>query len=553
MTSRRKRTFKAYWVTFRVAFSYIGLFFLSKVLGKGYYNRRITKLHHRNALRVKKAILQLGGLFVKVGQLISILSNMLPQEFRGPLESLQNKVPPRDPKDIRQHLEKELGQPIDAVFSRFDDTPLAAASIGQAHRAQLKDGTEVVVKIQHANIEEIAQIDLEIIEKLVLLNARFFDIKGMEHVYQQVRQMIKEELDYGHEAEAMQEIRTNLATEPNIIVPKVYTKCSSAKVIVSEYCEGTRITDLEQLKNWKLDLETIAQELVAVYCKMIFVDGIYHADPHPGNILISPSGKLILLDFGAVAQLSTNMQEGIMDLILATAKNDLEGIVAAMKKAGFVGKESETIKIAERLIEIASDFFQNEIQLEGLNFNQIDPDAMFKVVAQVLGEFSLKELANTFQIPKDWILLNRALILVMGICNQLAPKLNPIEIATPYLKDFILSKNKDFSKLVINTIKGQLTTLISLPNDLKKALQKIHKNDLQIKVQELNNGFKLLYLFGQQVLCAILSLSSFYLAYSEIKPFSKPFFSYTLITLGVVMAYAFFKLLLSSRRLYKKL
>lgn len=553
MISRRKRTFKAYWVTFRVAFSYIWLFLISKLLGKGYYNRRINKLHHKNALKVKKAILQLGGLFVKVGQLISILSNMLPQEFREPLESLQNKVPPHNSEDIKKQLTSELGQAIENVFIKFEETPLAAASIGQAHRAQLHDGTEVVVKMQHANIEEIAKIDLEIIEKLVLLNARFFDIKGINHVYQQVQQMVQEELDYTHEAEAMQEIRKNLSNESNIKVPKVYIEYSNTKVIISEFCEGVRITDLEQLKAWQLDLERIAKDLVAVYCKMIFVDGYYHADPHPGNILVSPKGELVFLDFGAVAHLSNNMQEGILDLILAITKDDLEGIVAAMGKAGFVGKEDDTIKVAERLIEIASDFLQNEIQFEGLNFNQIDHEAIFKVITKVLGEFSLKDLANTFQIPKDWILLNRALVLVIGICNQLAPKLNPIEVATPYLKDFIFSKNKDFSKIIFNTIKGQLTTLLSLPGDLKKSLKKVNKNDLQIKVKELNNGFKLLYLLGQQFLCIGLGLTSFYLAYSDISPFQKPFFSYSLTILGFLMVYAFFKLLLSSRRLYTKL
>lgn len=553
MISRRKRTFKAYWVTFRVAFSYIGLYLLSKILGKGYFNRRINKLHHKNALKVKKAILELGGLFIKVGQLISILSNVLPIEFREPLESLQNKIPPSHPDHIRKHLASELGQPIDSVFASFEETPLAAASIGQAHRAKLLDGTEVVVKIQHANIEEIAKIDLEIIEKLVKLNARFFEVKGIEHVYQQVRQMIKEELDYTHEAEAMQEIGANLATESKIKVPKVYSQYSNAKVIISEFCEGVRITDLAQLNAWGLDLEQLAKDLIAVYCKMIFVDGYYHADPHPGNILISPKGQLVFIDFGAVAHLSKNMQEGILDLVLATAKNDTEGIVAAMRKAGFVGKEEETIKIAERLIEIASDFMQNEMQSEGFNLNQIEPEAMFKVIAQVLGEFSIKELANTFQIPKDWILLNRALVLVMGICNQLAPKLNPIEVATPYLKDFIFGQKKDFSKLILNELKKQLTTFLSLPSDLKKVLQKIHKNDLQIKVQQLNSGFKLLYLLGQQFLCVSLGLTSFYLAYANISPFDKPFFSYSLITLGFLMLYAFFKLLLNSRRLYKKL
>ncbi|MBK6997425.1 MAG: AarF/ABC1/UbiB kinase family protein [Lewinellaceae bacterium] len=176
--SQSRRIRKAYWTALVVASSYFRLRFLRWFLGRRWYNRRIEALHLRNAERVKKAILELGGLFIKIGQLLSVMSNFLPEAFQRPLEALQDRLPARPYLDVQRRLLEELGKPPKEIFSRFDQSPIATASIGQAHRAALLDGTEVVVKVQHFDIEEIAQTDLGIVQRLTQVYSWFLDLKG---------------------------------------------------------------------------------------------------------------------------------------------------------------------------------------------------------------------------------------------------------------------------------------------------------------------------------------------------------------------------------------
>ncbi len=312
-----RRVRKAYWTAAVVMFSYFWLNLKSKFFGQAWYDRRITALHLRNAERVKSAILQLNGLFIKIGQLLSILSNFLPEEFQKPLAELQDKIPPRPFDQVRERIERELGQSPETLFARFNETPLAAASIGQAHRAQLQDGTEVVVKVQHADIEEIARIDLEIMRRLTVFISFFFHIKGMGYMYTQVRKMIEEELDFASEARYMTQIAANLSANERIFVPEVHPAFSTTRVLTTTFYEGVKISELSQLDTWKIERRDLAVRLLRVYCKMLLQDGLYHADPHPGNILVQQDGSIVLLDFGATGQLSPAMREGIPQLIEA--------------------------------------------------------------------------------------------------------------------------------------------------------------------------------------------------------------------------------------------
>ena len=226
MYSGRRRIRKAYWTTFLVMLSYGRLLLARRFFGNKYYEKRILSVHLRNAERVKKAILELNGLFIKIGQMLSILSNFLPESFQQPLEELQDRIPPRSFEEVKTRLIREFGEDALQRFEYFDETPLAAASIGQAHRARLPDGTEVVVKVQHADIEAIARIDLEIIRRLTRLIAFFFDIKGMDYLYVQLRKMIEEELDFRQEVQSMQQIAANLQEEPGLVVPQVHPNYS---------------------------------------------------------------------------------------------------------------------------------------------------------------------------------------------------------------------------------------------------------------------------------------------------------------------------------------
>ena len=516
--SRGYRVRKAYWTAFVVMKSYVWLSFKSKIFGKKYYNKRITNLHLKNANRIKTAILELEGLFIKVGQLLSILSNFLPKAFQEPLEALQNQIPPRPYEEIETRIKRELGKSSDELFSSFEKIPLASASIGQAHRATLKDGTEVVVKVQHSNIEKIADIDLQIMEKLTNLVAFFYKIKGIEYAYTQVKIMIQEELDFEKEAAAMQAVKENLKDEILLTIPEVHEEFSTKRILTTTFCKGVKISDTATLDEWNIDRKDVGNRLVHVYCQMVFSDGLYHADPHPGNILIQNDGTIVLLDFGATGSLRPEMRTGFLNLIEAAAQNDSEKIIDALQSLGFIAYERNAEKIAEKVIVAFRNFLQNEVEMDGLNFKDLKVNPLDSSLFNLTTEIGMKGIANTVQVPKEYVLLNRMVTLLLGICNTLDSSINPLEEIRPYFQQFMVGDREDMMKYATDFVKKSATTLLTIPSDLGEVLNKARRGKLEIQTPGDIERTKLYYTLGQQILYAILMIAAFgftYLFYQD--------------------------------------
>ena len=508
--SRRFR--KAYHVAALVMLSYIFLMLGKRIFGQHYYDLRIEKLHLRNAERVKRAILKLNGLFIKIGQMLSILSNFLPETFQKPLEELQDKIPARPYAEVRERIIQELGKAPEELFTRFDQAPLAAASIGQAHRAQLKDGTEVVVKVQHMGIESIARIDLEIIRRLIQVSAWFYSVKGMDYVYTQVKLMIEEELDFVKEAAAMVKIRVNLQAEPGLSIPEIHPQYSATRVMTTTWYDGVKISNLEQIDAWGLDRRALASTLLRAYSKMVLKDGFYHADPHPGNILVQSNGTIVLLDFGATGQLSPALREGIPKMIESAVKNDTQGIIEAVRLMGFLAEGREAEQIAEKMIGAMRNFLQNEVKLDGLNFKDIQVNPFNNSMVDLIQEIGISGIAGTVLVPKDWVLLNRALTLLLGLCNSLDSTLNPLEVVRPYAQELVQNQQGGWLGFVRNLVQGTLVTTLALPDELKQTLQKARKGQLEVRTPDIREGARLLYLAARQWLMALLGLAAIVLA-----------------------------------------
>lgn len=504
---------KAYWTAFVVMFSYLRLYLARKIRGKKYYEKRILPLHLRNAQRVKKAILELQGLFIKVGQLLSILTNFLPEAFQAPLEDLQDQIPARPYSEIQKRIRSELDKDPSELFAEFSEIPIAAASIGQAHRARLQDGTEVVVKVQHAHIETIAKVDLKVIERLTALVAWFFEIKGIQYAYTQVKKMIEEELDFRKEAFSMQAIQANLTEEESFSIPQVHPDYSSQRVLTTTFHPGVKISNVEQINDWGIDKRDLANRLVHAYCQMVFEDGFYHADPHPGNILVKEDGTLVLLDFGAVATLKTNMRTGLLKLIEAAAKNDSNGIIDALKLMEILADEREATKIAEKVIDAFRNFLQNEVQFDGLSFQDIKVNPFETSLFNLTQELGIKGIANTVQIPKDYVLLNRMVTLLLGICNTLDPHMNPIEVIRPYFQEFVLGERGDLVKFIRELLQKTVANVISLPADVRKTLDRVQRGELEVKSIGSIQRTQLLYALGQQFIFSILGIATLTFTY----------------------------------------
>jgi predicted unusual protein kinase regulating ubiquinone biosynthesis (AarF/ABC1/UbiB family) len=506
----RLRFVKTYFTTFVVIASYLRLNLLGKILGPSYFAANLGHVHRLNARRIEHRILDLQGLFIKVGQLISIMTNFLPEEFRKPLESLQDQVPARPIDEIRDRIERELGAEPSELFRSFDDTPLASASLGQVHRAVLKDGTEVAVKVQHADIDEIVQIDLKTIWRIMVIVTWFLPIRGLDVIYRQVREMIEAELDFVREAAFMKRIGQNLGAEAGVTVPGIHDKYCTARVLTTEFVDGVKVVDLEALDRWGIDRTELARKLVRAYCRMIFVDALYHADPHPGNILVKQDGTVVLLDFGAVAELSPAMKQGIPDFLEAAIKRDTTGIYRALRSMGFIGEGRAAEDAAERIVEYFHRRFQDEVQLESLNLKdiKIDPQAgLEKFLDLRKQDISIRELTSAFQVPKDWVLLERTILLMSGVCTHLDPDMNPMQVIRPYLEEFVFGE-RDFGTLVMNALKDTAMSALAVPDDVRKYLSRAMRGELEMRFRGTHEGANLIYALGHQMIFALFAVTA---------------------------------------------
>ncbi|MBI5532296.1 MAG: AarF/ABC1/UbiB kinase family protein [Deltaproteobacteria bacterium] len=505
---RSYRFVRAYLTTFQVVFSYLWLSFGRKTFGEGWYGQRVVRAHKRNARRVEATVVTLQGLFIKVGQLLSIMANFLPEEFRAGLERLQDQVPPRPFSEIQERIELEFGKPVDQVFERLDRAPLASASLGQVHEARTRDGTRVAVKVQHKHIDEVCRLDLTTIRRIMWIVSFFFPIRGLDAYYHQIREMISRELDFEGEANSIERIADNFSHDPKVLFPRVVRELSTRRVLTTTFVDGVKIGDVAGLEAMGIDRKELARRVVRVYCQMIFVDGVYHADPHPGNMLVTPEGNLILLDFGAVGELSTDMREGIPEFLEAVVRRDTERLIKAMRKMRFLVSTSDS-EVSEKVIEFLHRKFQEEVKLESFNLKDIkvDPQKGFENLLDLRKmNIGLRELSGAFQIPREWVLLERTLLLLTGVCTQLDPEMNPMDVVRPYLNEFVFG-NRDWAQIAIEAAKDMALRAITLPEELHKYLSKSVRGEMEIRVKGMTDSARLIYAAAHQLVYAASSIA----------------------------------------------
>ena len=350
-------------------------------------------------------------------------------------------------------------------------------------------------------------------EKLTRLASRFYDIKGMEYAYTQVRKMIEEELNFLQEATSMQLIKQNLAAEAYLKIPEIHPDYCTNRVLTTTFYEGVKISEIAQIDEWEIDKRALANRLVNAYCKMVFEDGFYHADPHPGNILVQEDGSLVLLDFGAVATVAPNTRTGLLELIEAATKNDTEKIIQALKKLGFIADERQAERISERVIEAIRNFLQNEVQFDGLSLKDVKVDPLNNSLFNLTTQIGLKKLANTMQVPKDYVLLNRMVTLLLGICNTLDIHTNPLEVVQPYFQKFILGERGDFVKYATDLVQKSLVNTIALPNDIRKTLKKVQRGDIEIQSRFQKEKMTIFLAVGKGLIYSVLLTVSAGFAY----------------------------------------
>jgi predicted unusual protein kinase regulating ubiquinone biosynthesis (AarF/ABC1/UbiB family) len=502
------RFLRAYLTTFAVLSSYAWLELKARIFGGRYREAHIDAVHRRNARRIEATILALQGLFIKVGQLFSIMTNFLPEEFRSGLANLQDAVPARPYDQIERRIREELGAPPEEVFAAFDRTPVASASLGQVHRATTRQGSAVAVKVQHLGVEEVARADLRTIWRIVRIVRRFFRARGLENYYHEIEAMVLDELDFLKEAGHIEAIAENFAGNDKVVFPRVHKALTTTRVLTLEWVDGVKVSDIQRLKEARLDPAAVARDLVKVYCQMIFVDGLYHADPHPGNVLVRSDGAVVLLDFGAVGTLGPTMRRGISSFLEAIIKGDEDQLLRSLRMMGFLRVSSEQSDAAARIIEHFHRKFQEEIRLESFSLSAVKLDTRkgFEALAD-LHELNvgLREVADAFHMPREWVLLERAALLLAGLCTHLDENMNPADTIRPYLEEFVLGKDRDWSEMLFDVTREKLFAFLQLPSLAEKAVSRSLAGKVSFRVEGLERSADLLYAAAHQLAYTFLA------------------------------------------------
>ncbi len=431
--------------------------------------------HHTNPEHVRLAFEELGATFIKLGQILSTRADILPPEYITELAKLQDQAPPVDSAAIEEVIVKELGCPIEKFFATFDPVPVAAASIGQAHAATLRDGTEVIVKVRRPGVVEQVDEDLEIIQHLAATASRrweFADHYDLPGLAQEFAHTLRAELDYIREGRNAERFAVNCADEPfSIHIPSIYWETSTARVLTLERIRGIKINDLAALDAAGIDRPALAERAVRVILKMILEDGFYHADPHPGNFFIEPDGRIGLIDYGMVGIVDEHTQEQLVDIFLSITNQDSERLVDTMLMLGFTRQRVDREHMQRDLEHLLSKYY-------GKAFGEID---MGPVISEALSVVQRHHL----QLPSNLALLLKTLLMDEALGTMLDPSFNMTGMLEPYSKRLVLRQYsldywwRNLSKAGVDAARLGL----ELPQQLRRLMSDLERGNIEVGVK----------------------------------------------------------------------
>jgi ubiquinone biosynthesis protein len=379
-------------------------------------------------IRLRLALTDLGTTFVKLGQVLSTRPDLVGHEIAQELSSLQSQTPADSAAIAASVIEKELGRPISECFKEFTPEALASASIGQVHLARLPNNRQVVVKVQHPGIEGTIRRDLNILSKLAALAELREELKRYQPaaIVREFRQTMLRELDFRREMRNLQQFRQSFADDQTVVFPKPYPELTSGRVLTMTYLEGISVGDAEHLHRSHINGEEMARLGAAVFVRMIFRDGFYHADPHPGNLLVLPKKRVGILDGGMVGRIDDELRERIIEILLAAAERDahrLAEVIAVVCKAP---ANLDRGGLSADLLEVFGQFGMQSI-------DQFDVSGALTAVTRIIHEYKLV-------MPSRLSMLIKCLIILEGTGKALSPKFNLAGLLEPYRQEYLLQQ-----------------------------------------------------------------------------------------------------------------
>ena len=403
------------------------------------------KNQEKQAVWLKNKLIELGPTFIKIGQSMGTRADLLPLPFVTELGTLVDQVP-QFPNDVAfTIIEHELGKKINEVYAEFDLEPVAAASLGQVYRAKLHTGEEVAVKVQRPNLEATIKGDLVILKKVANFAERFPQLNENADWTGMLREFdttIHEEMDYRAEALNAEKFRSNFKNWSNVHVPTIYWNATTHKVLTMEFIHGTKVIDLEEQQRRNISPAKVNRLLIKTYLKQLLEDGFFHADPHPGNLLVMDDGRLAFFDFGMVGRITPELQAKMIDAFFHVVGKDPSGIAQDLIDLDFL-KPGTNPNIVRPVVEKMFEFHLN-LKLKDVNFKELTYD-----LADVMYDYP-------FRLPSNFTYIMRALMTLEGIGIITDPEFNFFETAKPYAKEFMLRREgKDFRRMFVSKLMGR--------------------------------------------------------------------------------------------------
>jgi predicted unusual protein kinase regulating ubiquinone biosynthesis (AarF/ABC1/UbiB family) len=453
----------------------------------------------RRARSLLETLLTLGPTFIKLGQLLSTRPDVLPPEYITEFEELQDQVPPAPWSETEPLVEAELG-PVDGTFESFDTDAVSGASLGQVYHAETAEGP-VAVKLRRPGVRDLVEADLRVIRWTLPVLMYFVDESrafSLETLADEFDKRIRQEMDYEREARMLQEIKGNFADDEDIRIPAVDESRSTERVMTMEYVPGTKITDLAELDERRQDRSALAETLQRTYLKMILEDGVFHGDPHPGNLAVQKDGTLVFYDFGMSGYVDSFVQDRIIDFYVAVASQDIQGILDTLVEMGTLSPEADRRVMADVL----------ELAIADARGEDIEQYRVQQIVQQV--EDTIYDFP--FRLPSNLALVLRVATVVEGVCVTLDEDFDFISVATEYLREqgYLQDSARQYVEDRAGDVREAAESAVRTPPKLEEALDLAVHDDLQVEV-DLRDSQQLIGRFTRRLVYGVI-LSSFVLA-----------------------------------------
>jgi predicted unusual protein kinase regulating ubiquinone biosynthesis (AarF/ABC1/UbiB family) len=403
---------------------------------------RRKRVDQRNARRLLRAMLRLRGVFIKLGQVLSILGGFLPRAFTRELESLQDQVPPHPFRDVERTFIETFGRRPEECFKSIEREPIAAASLGQVHAAVLESGEKVAVKVLYPRIREVIKVDMRALGMIIRVIKRWYPFQ-LEVVHRSLVDLLRRETDYVHEAACMERMAKNFTGEKDILFPSVFHELSNADILTMSFMDGVKITRFDELDRMGVDRHKLATRLVESFYKQLFVDRFFHADPHPGNFLVQkgPDGAplIVVLDFGAISEVDDRLVDGALEVLQGIMTADGAMALKGFRGMGFVAQGGN-----EKLLEqTALTYFKKLLKVKDHSAGALmraNPKELQALADPEVEREELRELMRSIAYPEGWFYVERASVIAFWLVGQIDPALDTMSIGVPYVLPLVMQR-----------------------------------------------------------------------------------------------------------------